>query len=134
MKKYVPLLVVIVAGCACRHHEGISFSEAKHVQPFRAVVENVGTQEVCGADHTDYLAVEIRLRREDGTQVTIATDGATLFELAFALSLTNGESLMWPKAITDFETEFRAKRQRIVRSVENPKPKAITWNSPPITN
>jgi hypothetical protein len=110
-------------GCACQNRQTLSFGEAKFSKPFQAVVENSEMHEVLGDDRTGYLAVEIRLRRVDGTVVPLATDRATLMESAFAVDLTNGASYWWPKAITDFEAEVRAERERNTRSTSSAKPK-----------
>jgi len=123
MKKHIPVLALLLFGCACRNSQNLSFAEAKHSKPFQAVVENVEMHEVRGSDHTGYLAVEIRLRREDGTLVTIATDRATLMQSAFEQNLTNGASYLWPKAITDFEAEVRAERERNIRLLGNARTK-----------
>lgn len=135
MKKHMPILVMFLFGCTCRNSQNLSFSDAKHSRPFQAVVENAEMHEVRGGDRTGYLAVEIRLRRVDGTVVTIAASQATLMELGFALDLTNGASYWWPKAITDFEAEVRAERERNMHSTSNAKPRiSIIFDPQSTTN
>jgi len=78
----------------------ITFAEAKVAAPFRAAVENVQLSEVRSTDCTDYLAIKIRLRCENGATVTIASDRATLSQAAFAQGLVKGRVYEWPTAIT----------------------------------
>ena len=128
MSKYIPIFAMLFVACACRHSNTFTFGEAKSSQPYQAVVESSEIQAGRRWGCSGGLAVEIRLGREDGAEVAIATDEATLNELAFALSLTNNTTYQWPKAITDFETSARAKRQQRLHSLRYLEPAAPIGN------
>jgi len=128
MSKYIPIFALLFVACACHHSQSLTFDEAKSCRPFKAVVE--GTEVRAGRcwGRSGGLAVEIRLRRQDGALVGISTDQATLTELAFALDLTNGAVYLWPNAITDFEAAAHAKRQQKLHSRRDPELTVRTGN------
>ena len=128
MKGYIPILAMFFVASACRYSQCLTFGEAKRSEPFKAVVESTEVHAGRRWGCSGGLAVEIRLGREDGAEVAIATDEATLNELAFALSLTNNTTYQWPKAITDFETSARAKRQQRLHSLRYLEPAAPIGN------
>ena len=128
MSNYIPAFAMLFVACACRHSQSLTFDEAKCSRPFKAVVES--TEVLAGRcwGRSGGLAVGIRLRREDGAIVAIATDQATLTQLALALNLTNGAAFEWPKAIADFEAAAHAKCQQKLHSLHDPEPMVPTGN------
>ena len=128
MKGYIPILAMFFVACACRHIQSLTFDEAKRSEPFQAVVESTEVHAGRRWGCSGGLAVEIRLRREDGALVAITADQATLTELALTLSFTNSSTYQWPKTITDFETAAHAKRQQKLHSRSDPEPVAPIGN------
>ena len=101
-------------------------ADVKSLPPFTASVENVQLSKIHSPDGTDYLAVEIRLRRDDGAKVVITTDRATLTQAAFAQNLVSDRAYKWPQVITDFETEMKL--------IQRSTPGAIPRASSPAVN
>ena len=128
MTKYIPFIAMFFIACACRHIQSLTFDEAKRSQPFQAVVESTEVHAGRRWGCSGGLAVEIRLRREDGALVAITTDRATLTELALSLHLTNGAAYLWPKAIVDFEAAAHAKRQQELHSPRDSEPTVSIGN------
>jgi hypothetical protein len=128
VKGYIPILAMFFVACACRHSQSLTFDEAKRSQQFQAMVESTEVHAERRWSSSGGLAVEIRLRRQDGVLVAITAHRATLTELALALSLTNSSTYQWPKAITDFETSARAKRQQRLHSLRDLEPAAPIGN------
>jgi len=128
MSKYIPAFAILFVACACRHSRSLTFDEAKRFQPFQAVVEGAEVHTGRCWGRSGGLAVEIRLRRQDGALVAINADRATLTELALALDLTKGAAYEWPKAITDFEAVVHAKCRQKLHSTLDPEPTESTGN------
>ena len=104
------ILILVAVLCTAPYvvtqpKRNLFFAELMVLMPFTASVENVQFNKNHSPNGTDYLAVEIRLRRDDGAKVVIETDRATLSQAAFAQSLLNGQIYEWPKVISDFEAE-----------------------------
>ena len=76
--------------------------EARLLPPFLAVVEDVQRHQV-----QNRLALAIRLRKGDGSRLTINEPQATLTEAAFAEFLQPGHSYIWPGVFTEFEHSLR---------------------------
>ena len=128
MKTYIPILALLLYGCADREGQSFSFEEAKRSQPFQAVVEGAEVHTERRWGRSGGLKVEIWLRRQDGALVAITADQATLTELALALDLTKGAAYEWPKAITDFEAAVHAKCRQKLHSMRDPEPTVPTGN------
>jgi hypothetical protein len=115
--------VLCVVGCVVSQpKQSLSFAEVKAFPFFAALVEDVQLNKNHSSDGTDYLAVEIRLRRDDGAKVVITTDRATLTQAAFAQNLVSGRVYKWPQVITDFEAETKL----IQRSTLGDIPRALS--------
>jgi len=108
MKILILVAVLCAVGCVVSQPKrSLSFAELKSLPPFTASVENIHLSKNHSPNGTDYLAVEIRLRRDDGAEVFITTDRATLTQAAVAQHLLSGRIYEWPKVITDFEAETK---------------------------
>lgn len=128
MSKCTPFFALFLVACACRQSQSLTFDEAKHTQPFQAVVESTEVHAGRCWGRSGDLAVEIRLRRRDGALLAITENQATMTELALALNLTNGAAFEWPKAIADFEAAAHAKCQQKLHSLHDPEPMVPTGN------
>lgn len=108
MKRLILVAVLCVVGCVvAQPKRSLSFAELKSLPPFTALVKDVQLSKNHSPDGTDYLAVEIWLRREDGSKIIITTNRATLTQAAFAENLVGGRIYKWPNVITDFEAEMK---------------------------
>ena len=119
------ILILIAGLCAvgcvvAQPKRSLSFAELKALPFFTASVEKVQFRTIHGSDGADYLAVEIRLRRDDGTKVVITTDRATLTQAALAQSLVSGRVYKWPQVITDFEAEAKLIQRSTLGDIPRP--------------
>ena len=95
MKLYSVLAVSVLL---CRPVAGTTLTEVKSLPPFGAVLRGYELRE----DTAHHVALEIKLRKNDGSDFVIAEPQASLFQIAFVASLQRGQTNVWPQVLLDF--------------------------------
>jgi len=90
--------IIAVSVLLCRPVAGTTLTEVKSLPPFGAVWLGYQLRE----DNAHHVALEIKLRKADGSNFVITEPEASLFQVAFAASLQRGQTNMWPQVLWDF--------------------------------
>jgi len=97
--------ILAVSVFLCRLASGTTLTEVKSLPPFGAVWLGYQLRE----DTSHHVALEIKLRKADGSNFVITEPEASLFQIAFAASLQRGQTNVWPQVLLDF-AKTRASR------------------------
>ena len=97
--------ILVVSVLACQLASGTTLTEIKTMPTFGAVLLGYQLRE----DIAHHVALEIKLRKADGSNFVITEPQASLFQVAFAASLQRGQTNMWPQVLLDF-AKVRANR------------------------
>ena len=90
--------VLAVSVGLCRLASGTTLTEMKSLPPFGAVLLGYQLRE----DAAHHVGLEIKLRKDDGSNFVITEPQASLFQIAFATSLKPGQTNVWPQVLWDF--------------------------------
>jgi len=90
--------ILVVSVLACQLASGTTLAEIKTMPPFGAVLLGYQLRE----DNAHHVALEIKLRKADGSNFVITEPEASLFQIAFAASLQRGQTNVWPQVLLDF--------------------------------
>ena len=102
MKLFAMLAVSVLA---CQLASGTTLAEVQSLPHFYAVLLGYQLRE----DNAHHVGLEIKLRKDDGSNFVITEPEASLFQVAFAASLQRGQANMWPQVLLDF-AKVRASR------------------------
>ena len=97
--------ILAVSVLACQLASGTTLAEMKSLPPFGAVWLGYQLRE----DNAHHVALEIKLRKADGSNFVITEPQTSLFQVAFAASLQRGQTNVWPQVLLDF-AKVRASR------------------------
>ncbi len=113
------IAVLFAVGCiASSRNRSLSFAQMKALSSFTATIESSQSKKIRSVDGTHYLAVEIRMRRDDEAKVVIATNQATVMQAAFAQNLVKDRFYEWSKVLTDFEQEMKQTQRANYRNLK----------------
>jgi len=99
------LFSILMSVLACQLASGTTLTEIKTMPTFGAVLVDYQLRE----DTVHHVALEIKLRKADGSNFVITEPEASLFQVAFAASLQRGQTNVWPQVLLDF-AKVRASR------------------------
>jgi len=90
--------IFAVSVLACQLASGTTLTEIKTMPTFGAVLVDYQLRE----DTAHHVALEIKLRKADGSNFVITEPEASLFQIAFVASLQRGQTNVWPQVLLDF--------------------------------